>query len=101
MGYAIEYTSTINNRTGIVTSGGTLLPANDKRRTLVIQNLGGAPLFVKFGAGASTTSFDFVLSAGTVNDDGRGGIFAEDTLSYTGIISVASATTVRCTATEW
>lgn len=89
----------IHTRTGIVTSAGTLLPVNDNRRTVIIQNLGINPLFVKFGTGASISSFDFILSPGTVNDDGLGGIFAEDVLSYTGIISIAG-TAPRCTATD-
>lgn len=99
MSYAIEYSSQVNNRTGIFTGSGQLLAKNDNRRTLIIQNLGANPLFVKFGENASTSDFDFILSPGTVNDDGLGGIFCEDTLSYTGIISVAG-TAPRCTATE-
>ena len=96
----INLTSKIGTRTGIVTSAGTLLSANDNRKTMVIQNLNGTDaLFVKLGTGASTTDFDFILKAGAVNDDGLGGIFAEDTLSYTGIVSV-TGTTVRCTATD-
>lgn len=100
MSFAIEITSTIHTRTGIVTSAGQLLPANEYRRNVIIQNLGTNPLFVKFGDSASTSSFDFILSPGTANDDGLGGIFAEDTLSYTGVISVAG-TSVRCTATDF
>jgi len=99
MNQGIGESSEIITRTGIVTSAGSILAKNDYRKTLVIQNLGTVPLFVKFGAGASSTDFDFVLSRGTANDDGLGGIFAEDTLSYQGIISVAGIS-VRCTATE-
>lgn len=99
MAFAIELSSQVNNRTGIVVAGGQLLAANDNRRVLIVQNLGTDPLFVKLGENASSTDFDFVLSGGTAADDGLGGIMATDTLSYTGIISVDGAT-VRCTATE-
>ncbi len=83
---------------GIVTTAGTLLNINEYRKTLVIQNLGTNALFVKLGPGASTSDFTFVLSKGAVNDDGLGGIFAEDTLSYTGIVTIAG-TSPRCVAT--
>lgn len=99
MAFAIELSSQIQTRTGIVTAAGTLLTSNDNRRTLIIQNLGTNPLYVKLGASASTSDFDFVLRGGAGNDDGTGGIFSEDTLSYTGIISVAGSG-VRCTGTE-
>jgi hypothetical protein len=97
----IDKTSVVKTRTGIITSAGTLLSENDNRRGLIIQNLDSADaLFVKFGAGASTTSFDVILKAGTGDDDGNGGTLSYDVLSYTGIITVAG-TSVRCTATEW
>ena len=96
----IDQSSQINTRTGIVTAAGTILSENLNRRGLIIQNLGTDELFVKFGASASTSSFDVVLKAGTANDDGLGGTLSYDVLSYTGIISVAG-TTVRCTATEF
>lgn len=98
---SIEYTSQVHTRSGIITSAGTVLPEYTSRRTAIVQNLNGThPLFVKFGSGASSTDFDFILKAGSDPDDGNGGTFAEDTLSYTGIISVAG-TTVRCTATDF
>lgn len=99
MSLNIDPASTIQSRSGIVTSAGDVLAANDKRRTLIIQNLGTSPLFVALGTGASASVFDFILQAGTGTDDGSGGVFLEDTLSYTGIISVYGAS-VRCTVTE-
>lgn len=99
MGYSIEYSSQIKNRTGIVTTAGTILNINDNRRGLIIQNLGKDPLFVKLGENASTSDFDFILKAGSATDDGLGGIMSYDVLSYTGAISV-DGTTVRCTSTE-
>ena len=98
MSYAIEYSSQAV-RTGILTSAGTALNANNNRRTVIIQNLGTNPLFVKFGESASSTDFDVVLKGGTASDDGLGGVLSYDTLSYTGIITVAG-TSPRFTATE-
>lgn len=97
----IDQSSQVHTRTGIITSAGVLLAANDNRRTVVIQNLNGTnPAFIKFGAGASSTDFDLILKPGSASDDGLGGTVSFDTLSYTGIISVAG-TTVRCTATDF
>lgn len=100
---AIDYTSQIHTRTGIIapTSGDTILTANDNRRTVIIQNLGTTTVYVKFGTAATVTSFDCILKAGTANDDGLGGVFTEDILSYTGPISVASAGAIRMTATDF
>jgi len=100
MALTIESSSQIHTRTGIITAAGTLLPANDNRRTIIIQNLGREVLFVKFGSDASSTDFDVILKAGSANDDGLGGVLSYDVLSYTGIISVAG-NTVRCTATDF
>lgn len=101
MANIIQNTTQIGSRTGIITSAGNLLISNQYRTGIIIQNLNGTdPLFVKFGSGASTSSFDFILKAGTAPDDGLGGIMSFDVLSYTGIITIAG-TSVRCTATEF
>jgi hypothetical protein len=99
----ITASSQIHTRTGIVTTPGTLLSANDNRRTVIVQNLGTSVLYVKFGTGASSTDFDLILKAGTAADDGLGGSLSYDVLSYTGVISVAGPTpsAVRCTATDF
>ena len=99
MGYAIEYSGQVHNRSGI-SSSATALPENENRRTVIIQNLGTNPLFVKFGDGATTTDFDVVLKGGTANDDGLGGVASFDTLSYTGIITIAGSSP-RYTATDF
>lgn len=53
-----------------------------------IQNLDDAALAVKLGAGASTTSLNFILQAGSAADDGKGGfVKIED---YIGPVSVAA-----------
>lgn len=100
MSNIIQNTTQIYGRSGIVTSAGTLLDSNEYRIGIIIQNLGTNPLFVKFGAGASTSDFDVILKGGSGNDDGLGGVLSFDVLSYTGIITVAGAT-VRCTATQF
>lgn len=76
------------------TSPTVLLAYDDNRRTVVLQNLSTSPVYVYFGAGCTTSLFSFILPAGTASNDGTGGVFTEDTLSYTGIISatVASGT---------
>jgi hypothetical protein len=99
MNQGISQSTQVFSRTGIITSAGTLLVENLYRKTLIIQNLGTNPLYVKLGDSASTSDFDFVLKGGTGADDGTGGIFSEDTLSYTGIITIAGSSP-RCTATE-
>lgn len=55
-----------------------------------IQNLDDAPLAVKLGASASTTSLSFILQACSTADDGKGGFVKID--DYTGVVSVAAMT---------
>lgn len=99
----IDYTSQAAYRSGIfTTNGGNVLPnVNTSRRTIIIQNLSTSTLYVYLGAGASTTQFDFILKGGLAQDDGNGGMFSEDVLSYTGVVSVAGASAVRCTASAF
>lgn len=91
-------------KTGVSTpsiaSSTTALAANTARIGWFIQNLGTNTLYVRRGAGASTTVFDFALKAGTGNDDGTGGTASEGAgLCWTGIISIAG-TSPRYVATE-
>lgn len=98
---SIEYSSKPVYRSGIVTAAGNLMPNfNGSRRTMIVQNLGTNPLYVKFGDSASTTDFDVILKGGASNDDGAGGVFLEDTLSYQGIVSIAG-TSPRCVGTAF
>lgn len=99
----IEYTSQSAFRSGIyTTNGGSILPnTNLSRRSLIVQNLGTASLYVKFGTGATITDFDIILKGGVVNDDGTGGTFSEDILSYQGVVSVAGVSGVRAIATAF
>jgi hypothetical protein len=66
----------------------------------MLQNLGTNALFVKYGAGASTTDFSVVLRASTGQDDGTGGVLTSaDSAVYTGLITVAG-TSPRYSVTE-
>lgn len=66
----------------------------------MIQNLGTNPLFVRFGAGASSTVFHIVLKGATVQDDGTGGSVAQEVgTMWTGVVSIAG-TSPRYTAME-
>lgn len=57
----------------------------------VIQNLSAdAPLAYKYGASASTSSFNGVLNCGPVADDGKGGVVVID--DWIGAVSVAKIT---------
>lgn len=55
-----------------------------------IQNLDDAAVYVKKGASASNSSFNFVLAACTVADDGKGGAVRVD--DWIGAVSIAAAT---------
>lgn len=78
-----------NNQTGAQTST-TVSAANSARTGFQIQNEGTNPLFVYFGASASTSVYSFILKAGTGAADGTGGSFAMmDGNIYRGLITVA------------
>ncbi len=83
-----------------ILSSTTPLAANEARFSYHIQNLGTNPLFVKEGAGCSTTDFTFILAPGTANDDGNGG-FYENPINgcWTGAITIAG-TSPRYVITE-
>jgi hypothetical protein len=83
-----------------IASDTTALAANANRGAWMIQNLGTNALFVRLGTGASSTVFNVVLKAGTGNDDGTGGSFAQESgVIFTGIISIAG-TSPRYVITE-
>ena len=73
-----------------ISSATTALAANPGRMGWLIQNLGTNPLFVRMGTGASVTVLNVVLAAGTVNDNGTGGLYAQtEGLIYRGVITIA------------
>lgn len=83
-----------------IASATTALAANPARTYWQIQNLGTNALFVRLGAGASSSVFHAVLKGGTGNDDGLGGSWApESAVVYTGIVTIAG-TSPRYTVLE-
>lgn len=88
---SIEYSSQPSTRSGI-SSAAQACGFDGSRRTVILQNLGTNTLYVKFGTNATTSDFDIILKGGAAQDDGNGGIYSEDSLSYQGIISVAGTT---------
>lgn len=66
--------------------GTQVLSANSNRITLFGQNLGTLPLFVKYGLGCNSTSYNFMLYPGSSDFDGRGEKFSDD--RYKGDVSV-------------
>lgn len=89
------------NTPEIITSAGTVLAANAKRKGIMIQNVGTNEVFLRFGGTASTTVFHLVLKAGTADSDGNGGSFSQmdGGLVYKGLISIAG-TTPKVVVTE-
>lgn len=82
------------------TTGDTVLAANSNRGMLVIQNLGTNPLFVRLGAGATTSVFHIILKGASGADDGSGGTLSmEAGTVYCGAVSVAG-TSPRLVVTE-
>ena len=84
--------STISNFTPSG-SNGVILQANANREELFIQNLSTNTLFVKYGEGAADDDFNFVLSSGSANLAGDGGILSD--LNYTGMVSVDGGNVVN------
>lgn len=80
-----------------VPSSSSILTADGTVFTLAAGEIGfiqvlsaDAPLAVKLGAGASTTSLNFVLAKGTGASDGTGGAHRID--YWIGVVSVAKMT---------
>lgn len=88
------------SNTPVISSDATALARNPARGAWMIQNLGTNALFVRLGAGASSSVFHVVLKAGTGNDDGTGGSFAQEAgVVYYGEVSIAG-TSPRYVVTE-
>lgn len=70
-------------------TGTTALASNPARAGWMIQNLSTNALFVRLGAGASTSVFHIVLKAGAGADDGSGGTVSQTSGTvYTGVITI-------------
>lgn len=93
---------TVNSRSDGAKSAATALAAFSDREGYSIQNVDTGALFVKFGTGCTTTSYDLVLKGGSGAADGSGGaIFVSGPLVWTGIITVASAGTASYVAVDF
>ena len=79
-------TSGISNYT-INTNVGQAIAQNPDRKELCLQNLSNNILYVKYGSAASSSSFNFILSANSVVDAGDGGILTDQ--NYNGLVSVS------------
>lgn len=88
----------MQNAAPTVQSGaGTALALNINRAGFMIQNLGTNPLYVCYGATASTSQFHQILKASAVQDDGSGGFVAMmEGVVFTGLISVAGTSPRYC-----
>lgn len=93
--WAFGQTATTITTGGVASTSPSAAPTRLSRLDGGIQNLSTAALYVKWGDGASTTNFDFVLNGGSAQDDGLGGNRDFPT-NYKGSVSVASVSgTVR------
>lgn len=82
-----QYT-TVSTATPITADGPVFtLAAGEKG---IIQNLDDAAVYVKLGASASSSSFNFVLPASTSANDGTSPPYQID--DYIGVVSIAAAT---------
>jgi hypothetical protein len=91
--------NTPNSASTQLTSNATTIAARGGRRTLIIINRKGSEvLYVKEGAGCSSTDFSYILVGGTTDNDGYGGSVP---IAYTGLVSIyATSTTPLATAVE-
>jgi len=98
IGNIVSRVSLVN--TPAISSSATALASNPVRGAWSIQNLGTNPLYVRLGAGATTSLFHVVLQASVVQDDGTGGSLAQEAgVVYYGIVTIAG-TNPRYTVTE-
>jgi len=73
-----------------IASATTALAANASRSSFSIQNLGTNALYIRLGAGATTSVFHYALKAASVNDDGTGGSISQsEAVVFTGLVSIA------------
>lgn len=80
------------SNTPSIASAGTAIAANQDRGAWSITNLGTNPLYVRLGASASTTVFHYLLKGASSQDDGTGGVIAQDMGDvYCGVITIAGS----------
>ena len=92
----VAMSDTVSSGTFGVTNG-TVLTQNVNRSLFFVQNLHTGILYLKLGTGASNTSFNVSLKSCTVQDDGNGGAYSDNT--WVGPVSVSGVFT-RYTAWE-
>jgi hypothetical protein len=89
--------SSITNTPNLISSGPIAAPANVNRKSILIQNHSTSPLYIRFGADATTSVFHAILKGCSTQDDGTGGSIYND--EYTGVVSVAGSS-MRFTVLE-
>lgn len=82
----------------LVAADGLALAANNYRKGGLIQNLGTAKLYVRFGAAATTSLFRAILAPGGATDDGYGGSLPLN--GWKGSVYVYTGATTRCMVSE-
>jgi hypothetical protein len=87
-GLGSDQSSTVSTSTPITADGQVLNLAVGEKG--FIQNLDDAAVYVKYGTGASSSSFNFVLAAGSAANDGLGG--SKEINDWIGVVSIAAAT---------
>lgn len=86
--------STVSNDAAITADGTVFtLAAGEKG---FIQNINDTAVYVKYGASASSSSFSFVLKAGTADNDGNGGSAVID--DFIGPVSISGVSSTRVIA---
>jgi hypothetical protein len=91
MANIISPANSASTTSSVLITNGTIFESNPSRRYWFIQNVGTVPIFIKFGTGASSTSFNSIIHGGTSDSDGTGGSASSDNpIAYTGDISVYS-----------
>lgn len=79
--------ATADGEVGTIAAGGKM----------TLQNCGTGVVYVKRGTGASSSSFNWVLSACTAQDDGLGG--SCEIADFIGVVSIDGAATPRVAVT--
>lgn len=68
---------------------GQILAPNEDRKEFYVQNLGTGVVYLKLGANATTTSFNFLLAGNTVANLGDGGSVFDQ--GYTGAVTTTGS----------
>ena len=88
---------------GVTTSASNVVPANDNRTSVTLQNVGTNKVYIRFGSApviGGTQYFSAILSAASATDDGDGGSMTVD--YYKGdIYAITASGTSTLIATEF